>query len=69
MYNSRPSSLNYVFDAFPRRHPGMTVWKAVVTGFGGGFVPLRGSEGVGEISMGDDDLGFEGVMGNESTEV
>lgn len=28
-----------MFDAFPRRHPGMSVWEAVTTGFDGGFVP------------------------------
>ncbi|EDR07852.1 uncharacterized protein LACBIDRAFT_327599 [Laccaria bicolor S238N-H82] len=48
-----------LFDAFPRRHPGMTVWEAVVTGFGGGFVPLKGSERVGEIRVADEELGFE----------
>ncbi|TFK33535.1 P-loop containing nucleoside triphosphate hydrolase protein [Crucibulum laeve] len=37
-----------LFDAFPRRHPGMTVWDAVGTGFDGGFVP-HGKEGVGVI--------------------
>jgi len=28
-----------MFDAFPRRHPGMSVWEAITTGFDGGFVP------------------------------
>ena len=45
----------------------MTVWEAVVTGFGGGFVPLRGSERVGEIRVGDEELGFG--VGMEPTEV
>ncbi|KIJ90822.1 hypothetical protein K443DRAFT_686475 [Laccaria amethystina LaAM-08-1] len=57
-----------LFDAFPRRHPGMTVWEAVVTGFGGGFVPLKGSERVGEMRVSDDELGFEFGMGNEPAE-
>ncbi|KAF8157305.1 P-loop containing nucleoside triphosphate hydrolase protein [Mycena galopus ATCC 62051] len=35
-----------LFDAFPRRAPGMSVWEAVGTGFEGGFVP-RGADGVG----------------------
>ena len=47
----------------------MTVWEAVVTGFGGGFVPLKGSERVGEIRVGDEELGFEVGMGNEPSEV
>ena len=46
----------------------MTVWGAVVTGFGGGFVPLKGSERVGEIHVGDDELGFGVGMGNEPSE-
>ncbi|KAF9045131.1 P-loop containing nucleoside triphosphate hydrolase protein [Panaeolus papilionaceus] len=28
-----------MYDAFPRRHPGMSVWEAIGTGFDGGFVP------------------------------
>ncbi|KAJ6592656.1 P-loop containing nucleoside triphosphate hydrolase protein [Mycena capillaripes] len=36
-----------LFDAFPRRAPGMSVWEALGTGFGGGFVPM-GPKGVGE---------------------
>ncbi|KAJ7760613.1 P-loop containing nucleoside triphosphate hydrolase protein [Mycena maculata] len=35
-----------LFDAFPRRAPGMSVWEAVGTGFDGGFVAL-GARGVG----------------------
>ncbi|PFH48543.1 hypothetical protein AMATHDRAFT_81756 [Amanita thiersii Skay4041] len=35
-----------MFDAFPRRMPGMNVWAAVGTGFEGAFVE-RGKEGVG----------------------
>ncbi|KAJ2918297.1 hypothetical protein MD484_g2088, partial [Candolleomyces efflorescens] len=38
-----------LFDAFPRKEPGMTVWDAVQTGFGGGFVPAK--EGVGKIHV------------------
>ena len=47
----------------------MTVWKVVVTGVGGGFVPLGGRERVGETYVGDDELRFEVDMGDESTEV
>jgi hypothetical protein len=47
----------------------MTVWKVVITGFGGGFVPLRWSERVGEIRVGDYGLGFEVEMVNEPTEL
>lgn len=55
----------------------MTVREAVVTGFGGVFVLLRGNlERVdeihfedNEIRFEDDDLGFEVDMGNEPTEV
>ncbi|KAJ7089806.1 P-loop containing nucleoside triphosphate hydrolase protein [Mycena belliarum] len=35
-----------LFDAFPRRAPGMRVWDAVATGFGGGFVP-QGADSLG----------------------
>ena len=45
----------------------MTVWGAVSTGLRGGFVALKGSERVGEISLGDDELGFEVGMENELT--
>lgn len=38
-----------LFDAFPRKEPGMTVWDAVQTGFGGGFVPAR--VGVGRVHV------------------
>jgi len=47
----------------------MTVWEAIITGFGGGFVPLKGSERVGEMHVGDDELGFEVGMGKDSSEV
>ncbi|TEB38022.1 P-loop containing nucleoside triphosphate hydrolase protein [Coprinellus micaceus] len=40
-----------LFDAFPRREPGMSVWDAVQTGFGGVFVPA--GEGVGMASVDD----------------
>ena len=49
------------FDPSPHCHLGMTVWEAVSTGLIGGFVPLKGSEKVGEISLGDHELGFEEV--------
>ncbi len=35
-----------LFDAFPRRHPGMTVREVIGTGFEGVFVPLSGG-GIG----------------------
>ncbi|KAJ7881296.1 P-loop containing nucleoside triphosphate hydrolase protein [Mycena olivaceomarginata] len=35
-----------LFDAFPRRAPGMSVWEVLGTGFDGGFVP-KGTDGVG----------------------
>lgn len=35
-----------LFDAFPRRAPGMSVWEALGTGFDGGFVP-KGTDDVG----------------------
>ena len=45
----------------PFCHLAMTGWEAVSTGLIGGFVPLKGSEKVGEISLGDHELGFEEV--------
>ncbi|PPQ85672.1 hypothetical protein CVT25_002139, partial [Psilocybe cyanescens] len=55
-----------MFDAFPRRHPGMSVWEALTTGFDGGFVPrTRGAStearkigGVGWVDVADDELGL-----------
>ncbi|KAF8959254.1 P-loop containing nucleoside triphosphate hydrolase protein [Flammula alnicola] len=55
-----------MFDAFPRRHPGMSVWEAVTTGFDGGFVPrtrdadmgARRKGGVGWVDVADDELGL-----------
>ena len=47
------------FDPSPHCHLGMTIWEAVFMELRGGFVPLKGSERVGEISLGDDELGFE----------
>ncbi|KAJ7247172.1 P-loop containing nucleoside triphosphate hydrolase protein [Mycena haematopus] len=35
-----------LFDAFPRRSPGMSVWEVITTGFEGGFVP-RGADSMG----------------------
>jgi len=60
-----------MFDAFPRRHPGMSVWEAVTTGFDGGFVPRtrdasleqRRQGGVGYVDVSDEELG----LGLEST--
>lgn len=53
-----------MFDAFPRRHPGMSVWEAVTTGFDGGFVPRtrnaplehRRCGGVGWVDVAEDEL-------------
>lgn len=55
-----------MFDAFPRRHPGMSVWEAVGTGFDGGFVPrtkdtdseTRKMSGVGWVDVSDEELDF-----------
>ena len=55
-----------MFDAFPRRHPGMSVWEAVTTGFDGGFVPLtrnanaqqRRIGGVGWVDVASEGPGF-----------
>jgi len=50
-----------MFDAFPRRHPGMNIWEAVGTGFNGGFVPRnRGAttkSSVSWVDVDDDELG------------
>jgi hypothetical protein len=50
-----------MFDAFPRRHPGMNIWEAVGTGFNGGFVPRnRGAttkSSFGWVDVDDDELG------------
>ncbi|KAF7362682.1 p-loop containing nucleoside triphosphate hydrolase protein [Mycena venus] len=48
-----------LFDAFPRRAPGMSVWEALGTGFDGGFVP-KGKDGVG--------IGVKGVLSDEERE-
>lgn len=42
-----------MFDAFPRRHPGMSVWEAVTTGFDGGFVPRTSSARKNQIEWVD----------------
>ncbi|KAF8161590.1 P-loop containing nucleoside triphosphate hydrolase protein [Crassisporium funariophilum] len=55
-----------MFDAFPRRHPGMSLWEAVGTGFNGGFVPRsRGASNVdiakgcvGWLDVDDEELGL-----------
>ncbi|EDR07849.1 uncharacterized protein LACBIDRAFT_327596 [Laccaria bicolor S238N-H82] len=44
LHTSAHSSASSLQNYSTRRHPGMTVWEAVVTGFGGVFFPLRGSE-------------------------
>ncbi|KAJ6493285.1 P-loop containing nucleoside triphosphate hydrolase protein [Mycena sanguinolenta] len=46
-----------LFDAFPRRSPGMSVWEAIGTGFHGGFV-----------SLGRDGLGTTDASGRELSE-
>lgn len=38
-----------LFDAFPRRYPGMSVWDAVQTGFQGVFIPAK--KGVGRVRV------------------
>jgi len=56
-----------MFDAFPRRHPGMSVWEAISTGFDGGFVPrTRGASlesrrkgGVGWVDVSDEEVDLE----------
>ncbi|KIM36862.1 hypothetical protein M413DRAFT_13644 [Hebeloma cylindrosporum] len=65
-----------MFDAFPRRHPGMSVWEAVTTGFDGGFVPLtrnadaqqRRLGGVGWVDVAGDDPGLSANTSAEETE-
>ncbi|CAA7263116.1 unnamed protein product [Cyclocybe aegerita] len=54
-----------MFDAFPRRHPGMSVWEAVGTGFDGGFVPrTRGAaRALGTKEGGKGDKGGQGGVG------
>ncbi|KAF9445873.1 P-loop containing nucleoside triphosphate hydrolase protein [Macrolepiota fuliginosa MF-IS2] len=44
-----------LFDAFPRRHPGMSVLEAIGTGFEGVFVPLPGG-GLGATEPGKESL-------------
>jgi hypothetical protein len=50
-----------MFDAFPRRHPGMNLWEAVGTGFNGGFVPRNRrattKSSIGWVDVDDDELG------------
>ncbi|KAH9485831.1 putative ABC transporter ATP-binding protein [Psilocybe cubensis] len=63
-----------MFDAFPRRHPGMSVWEAVTTGFDGGFVPrtrdasieLRKIGSVGWVDVAEDELELD-LEANEKT--
>lgn len=53
-------------DAFPRRHPGMSVWEAVTTGFDGGFVPRTrdaprsvGPAGLAWVDVADAELALD----------
>ena len=56
-----------MFDAFPRRMPGMSVWAVVGTGFEGAFIE-RGAEGVGvPMSEGGLGVGFRDEGSNELT--
>ena len=56
-----------MFDAFPRRHPGMSVWEAITTGFDGGFVPRTRAAsldadkvgGVGWVDVSDEEVELE----------
>jgi hypothetical protein len=44
-----------MFDAFPRRHPGMSVWEAVTPAFDerdGGFVPFTCNANVQQRHIG-----------------
>lgn len=61
-------------DAFPRRHPGMSVWEAVTTGFDGGFVPRTrdaprsvGPAGLGWVDVADAELVLEEEMSSVET--
>ncbi|KAM6504083.1 P-loop containing nucleoside triphosphate hydrolase protein [Amanita muscaria] len=68
-----------LFDAFPRRMPGMTVWAVLGTGFEGTFIE-RGRESVG-VGIGDGGLGvgireqgtnelcWDGIKGDKWEEV
>ncbi|KAJ7073159.1 P-loop containing nucleoside triphosphate hydrolase protein [Mycena amicta] len=48
-----------LFDAFPRRAPGMSVWEVIATGFDGGYIS-RGEQGVGITARdGGGELGKE----------
>ncbi|PPQ96386.1 hypothetical protein CVT26_004988 [Gymnopilus dilepis] len=56
-----------MFDAFPRRHPGMSVWEAVSTGFDGGFVPRTKGAGALKTPLGTS-TSSSSVKGWEETE-
>lgn len=66
-----------MFDAFPRRHPGMSVWEAVTTGFGGGFVPrtrdaptaMRRHGSVGWVDVADEEVPQLDIDPEESREL
>ncbi|KAF8634670.1 hypothetical protein AX15_000771 [Amanita polypyramis BW_CC] len=68
-----------MFDAFPRRMPGLSVWAAVGTGFEGAFVergresvgvPIReGGLGVGIREEGGNGIGWDGSGGENWTDV
>jgi len=53
-----------MFDAFPRRHPGMSVWEAIGTGFDGGYVPrtrnapTRTPGGIDWVDVSEEELGM-----------
>ena len=56
-----------MFDAFPRRYPGMSVWEAITTGFDGGFVPrtrdasssARKIGGLDWVDVSDDEIDLQ----------
>ncbi|KAF9533359.1 P-loop containing nucleoside triphosphate hydrolase protein [Crepidotus variabilis] len=66
-----------MFDAFPRRHPGMSVWEAVGTGFDGGFVPrTKGADaqarkigGIGWVDVSEEEVEFEASQGKTKEEI
>ncbi|KAF8736774.1 hypothetical protein AX14_014007 [Amanita brunnescens Koide BX004] len=56
-----------MFDAFPRRMPGMSVWAVVGTGFEGAFIE-KGTEGVGvQMSEGGLGVGIREEGANDQT--
>ena len=63
-----------MFDAFPRRHPGMSVWEAITTGFDGGFVPRtqeadapsRHVGAIGWVDVSDDEIDIPTTDGQDA---